>query len=144
MADDYLADFGFGAREGALEFGDPFGRSDLRGSSHAFSLFQLMQAARRRMDQLSIAWRHKLTFLGRGVKRLGFERDVGVRDARGRPIGVGDDFAAAGGDHLGWQAEEDVARVANFNRRPLSWFVEALEILRHRKFSKMGIAVAAL
>ena len=90
-----------------------------------------MHAARAALvDQIAVAWRHKLTFLGRGVKPLGLERDVGVRDARGGPVGVGDEFAAVGGDHLGWQAEQHVARVANFDRRSLARFVEALEILR--------------
>src|SRR5947207_15270851 len=83
MADDYLADFGFGAREGAPEFGDAFGWRNLRGRSHAFSLFQLIRAACLLVDEFAIAWRHKLTFLRRGVKPLGLERDVGVRDARG-------------------------------------------------------------
>ena len=39
MADDNLADLGFGARESAPEIGDAFGWRNLRGRSHAFSLF---------------------------------------------------------------------------------------------------------
>ncbi len=43
MTDDNLADLGFGARESAPEIGDALGWRNLRGRSHAFSLFQLLQ-----------------------------------------------------------------------------------------------------
>src|SRR5512146_130418 len=49
VADDDLADLGFGASESAPEFGDAFGWRNLRSRSHAFSLFdvfQLMPAVR--------------------------------------------------------------------------------------------------
>src|SRR6266481_6049712 len=97
----------------------------------------------RLVDQIAVAWRHKLTFLGCRVKPLGLERDVGVRDARGGPVGVSDQFAAVGRDYLGGQTEEHVARVADLDSRSLARFVEARRIFGHRKFSEMSIAVSA-
>jgi len=66
MADDYLADLGFGARESAPEFGNAFGWRNLRGPLPCLLLVpnRWMPSALYSVDQIAIAWRHKLTFLG--------------------------------------------------------------------------------
>src|SRR5581483_2512134 len=98
----------------------------------------------RLVNQIAVAWRHNLPLLGRQVKPVGLERNVGVGGAGDRTIGVGHQLATVARGDLGRQPEQDIARVANLDRRPGFAQAEALELFCRRELSQMGVAASAL